>query len=208
MVSKASWISPERLSPARIEDCSCDPVCHEEHTPGIDSNRFEKSRDGVEPTGARREQTSGWKDDQMTRYGHTLSETDLEAIDRVRETHVNAVNAGDAETWAGLFTDDGVQMPPHAPANIGRTAIAGWSEGFMGLFHLEFTLAVDEVHIQEEWAFERGTYAITLNPKAGGPPMQDAGKYITVYQRKPGDSWQMARDIWNSNTPLPAPQAR
>ncbi len=144
----------------------------------------------------------------MTRYEHTVAETDLEAIDRIRETHVSAVNAGDAEAWAGLFTDDGVQMPPHAPANTGRTAIAEWSRGFMGLFHMEFALAVDEVHVQDEWAFERGTYAITLNPKAGGPPMQDAGKYITVYQRQPGDHWRMARDIWNSNTPLPSPQAK
>jgi uncharacterized protein (TIGR02246 family) len=143
----------------------------------------------------------------MTRYEHTGSETDLETIDRVREAHVSAVNAGDAETWAGLFADDGVQMPPHAPANISRTAIAGWSKGFMGLFRLEFTLAVDEVRVQADWAFERGTYAITLNPKAAGPPLQDAGKYITVYQRKSDDNWRMARDIWNSNTPLPGPQA-
>lgn len=144
----------------------------------------------------------------MTRYEQTATETDQEAIDRVRETHVSAVNAGDAEAWAAQFTDDGVQMPPHAPANIGRTAIAGWSQGFMGLFSLEFALAVDEVHVQDDWAFERGTYTITLNPKAGGPPMQDAGKYLTVYQRKPGDSWRMARDIWNSNAPLPGPQAQ
>lgn len=143
----------------------------------------------------------------MTRYEHTGSERDLETIDRVREAHVVALNAGDAEAWAGKFTDDGVQMPPHAPANIGRTAIAGWSKGFMGLFSLEFALAVDEVHVQAEWAFERGTYAITLNPKAGGPPMQDAGKYITVYQRQPGASWRMARDIWNSDNPLPGPPA-
>ena len=31
----------------------------------------------------------------------------------------------------------------------------------------------------------------------------DAGKYITVYERRPDDSWAMARDIWNSNNPLP-----
>jgi len=42
-----------------------------------------------------------------------------------------------------------------------------------------------------------------LHPKVGGPPMQDSGKYITVYQRKPGDTWRIARDIWNSSNPLP-----
>jgi uncharacterized protein (TIGR02246 family) len=139
----------------------------------------------------------------MTDHEHTGSEGDLEAIDRVRDAHVAALNAGDAGAWVALFTDDGVQMPPNAPANVGRTTIGSWSKGFMDLFRLEFTLAVDEVRVLGEWAFERGTYTISLNPKAGGPPMQDMGNYITVYQRKPGESWRMARDIWNSSNPPP-----
>ena len=137
----------------------------------------------------------------MTDYEHTGSEVDLEAINRVRDAHVAALNAGDTGAWVALFTDDGVQMPPNAPANVGRSTIGSWSKGFMDLFRLEFALAVDEVRVLGEWAFERGTYTISLNPKAGGPPMQDMGKYITVYQRKPGDSWRMARDIWNSSNP-------
>ena len=71
----------------------------------------------------------------------------------------------------------------------------------MDLFGLELALSVEEVRVLGEWAFEQGTYTIGLNPKSGGPPMQDAGKYITVYQRKSGERWRMARDIWNSSNP-------
>jgi ketosteroid isomerase-like protein len=71
------------------------------------------------------------------------------------------------------------------------------------MFGVKFALLVDEVRVLGEWAFERGTYTIGLNPKSGGPSMQDAGKYITIYQRKSGDGWRMARDIWNSNNPPP-----
>jgi hypothetical protein len=39
----------------------------------------------------------------MTDYEHSGSEVDLEAIDRVRDTHVAALNAGDAGAWAALF---------------------------------------------------------------------------------------------------------
>ena len=42
-----------------------------------------------------------------------------------------------------------------------------------------------------------------MNPSAGGPAMQDNGKYVTIYQRKPADTWRMARDIWNSSNPPP-----
>lgn len=139
----------------------------------------------------------------MSKAERIGSQTDLEAIDRVRETHIAALNAGDVEAWVAQFTDDGVQMPPNAPANVGRTMIGSWSRAFLDQFRLRFSLAVDEVRVLGEWAFERGDYTISLNPKAGGPTMQDIGKYITIYQRKPGDRWRIARDIWNSSNPPP-----
>lgn len=137
----------------------------------------------------------------MTDYESIGSQIDLEAIERVRDAHVTALNADDAEAWVAQFTEDGVQMPPNAPANLGRTMIRSWSQAFLGQFRLQFALAVEEVRVLGEWGFERGGYTISLHPKAGGPLMQDKGKYITVYQLKPGDSWRIARDIWNSSNP-------
>ena len=131
------------------------------------------------------------------------SDTDLRAIDLVREAHVAALNSGDAGAWTALFADDGVQMPPNAPANVGKAKIAAWSAGLLGPFQVQFALAVEEIRVLGEWALERGAYSIGLNAKAGGPAMKDAGKYITVYQRLPGVGWRMARDIWNSDSPPP-----
>ena len=82
--------------------------------------------------------------------------------------------------------------------------IRSWSGAFLDQFRLQFALEVNEARVLGEWAFERGGYTISLNPKAGGPLMQDIGKYITVYQRKTGDTWRIARDIWNSSNPPPS----
>jgi uncharacterized protein (TIGR02246 family) len=139
--------------------------------------------------------------DVMTEYAG--SQTDIEAIGRVRDAHVAALNAGDAPAWAAQFTAEAIQMPPNAPANVGRSKITSWSQAFLDQFLVKFMLAVDEVRVLGDWAIESGRYAISLSAKAGGPPMQDTGKYITIYQRAPGDGWQMARDIWNSSNPLP-----
>jgi uncharacterized protein (TIGR02246 family) len=128
---------------------------------------------------------------------------DVEEIRRVREAHVAALNAGDADAWVSLFTDDGVQMPPNAPANVGRDMIQAWSRGFLGAFRAAFALAVAEVQVAGDWMFERGTYRITLTPKTGGDPIQDIGKYVTLYQRGSGRGWRLARDIWNTDNPLP-----
>ena len=138
----------------------------------------------------------------MTEYAG--NETDVRAIDKVRDAHVAALNAGDAQAWAAQFTTEAVQMPPNAPANVGRSKIASWSQAFLDQFRIQFALAVDEVRVLGDWAIESGRYTITLSDKAGGPPMQDIGKYITIYQRTSGENWQMARDIWNSSNPLPA----
>jgi uncharacterized protein (TIGR02246 family) len=130
-------------------------------------------------------------------------EADLNAIETVRDHHVAALNAGNGEGWAAKFAADGVQMPPNAPANVGRDVIAAWSRGLLSQFRAKFGLTVDEVHVLGEWAFERGAYEIQLDPAAGGPTLADRGKYITIYRKSDADGWQMARDIWNSNEPPP-----
>jgi len=129
--------------------------------------------------------------------------TDLAAISRLRDGHIAALNSGNPDAWADAFTDDGVQMPPNAPANVGKDMVRSWNRGFLTLFQTEFSLSVDEIQVVADWAFERGTYHITLNPRAGGDAIRDVGKYITIYHRQSGGNWGIARDIWNSNTPPP-----
>jgi uncharacterized protein (TIGR02246 family) len=126
----------------------------------------------------------------------------LEELDRTRDAHVAALNAGDAEAWAECFDADAVQMPPNQPPNVGVVRIREWSRGFLTAFGAEFSLAPQEVELgAPDWAFERGAYEIVLTPRAGGGPLQDAGKYLTIYRRHAGGGWVMAHDIWNSDNP-------
>jgi uncharacterized protein (TIGR02246 family) len=130
---------------------------------------------------------------------------ELAGLDRARTVHVAAVNDGDAEAWAACFDADAVQMPPNEPANVGTQSIRQWVQGFLGAFHAEFAIVPHDVEVAgPEWAFERGSYEISLTPRAGGGPLRDSGKYVTVYRRQPGDDWLMAHDIWNSDGPPPS----
>jgi uncharacterized protein (TIGR02246 family) len=139
----------------------------------------------------------------MTKNARYGCEADLSAIDNVRDVHVAALNLNDSSAWAAQFADDGVQMPPNGPANVGKAMIGPWSHAFLSQFRVQFALSVDEVRVLGEWAYERGGYTISLSPTAGGSPVRDSGKYITIYERKPADTWRMARDIWNSSNPPP-----
>src|SRR5215510_16197108 len=104
----------------------------------------------------------------MSQQEQSTSQADVEAINHVRAAHIAALNDGDVHAWVAAFTDDGVQMPPNAPANLGRESIRAWSQAFLTPLRVAFTLVVDEVQMAGDWAFERGTYTITLTPKAGG----------------------------------------
>lgn len=128
----------------------------------------------------------------------------IEGLEQLRDRHITALNDGDADAWAACFAADAVQMPPNMPANVGIDGIREWSRGFLAAFSARFSLdPAEAVEAGPDWVIERGAYEIVLTPnEGGGAPLRDHGKYITVYQRE-GEHWKMARDIWNSDVPLP-----
>ena len=59
----------------------------------------------------------------MSQQEQSNPQADVEAINHVRAAHIAALNDGDVNAWVAAFTNDGVQMPPNAPANLGRESI-------------------------------------------------------------------------------------
>jgi uncharacterized protein (TIGR02246 family) len=129
----------------------------------------------------------------------TVQAAELSDLDVVRDAHVNALNAGDADGWVACFDPDGVQMPPNEPANVGIDRIRAWSRAFLSAFEVEFSVAPADVEVVADRAIERGAWEIALTPRAGGGPMRDAGKYLTTYRRRTDGAWRMVHDIWNSD---------
>jgi len=137
-----------------------------------------------------------------------VQQAELERIDRARAIHVGALNDGDADTWAACFATDAVQMPPNQPPNVGAERIQEWTRWFLAAFRAEFSIVPHDVELAgTDWAFERGSYEISVTPKAGGDRLRDTGKYLTVYRRAPGHDWLMAHDIWNSDHQPPSQPA-
>jgi ketosteroid isomerase-like protein len=85
--------------------------------------------------------------------------SELEGVDSLRDAHVAALNAGDADAWVACFTSDAVQMPPNYPANVGIEEIGGWSGGMLTAFGAEFALSAEEV--------QKDTASVS-NPGGGG----------------------------------------
>jgi len=111
------------------------------------------------------------------------------------------VNAGDFEGWISLWTDDGIQMFPGAPARIGKGQIRAGMKPAFDQFILKMAITNKELRVSGDLGFARGTYTESMIPKAGGQAEKYDGKYLTILERQADGSWKVARDCFNSNVP-------
>jgi uncharacterized protein (TIGR02246 family) len=120
------------------------------------------------------------------------------AVDRVREAHVAAVNAGDVEGAAGLFAPDGVMLPPGQPALDGGAAIRGWFTYVFANFRLEaFDILPGAVERNGDLSIEHGSWKGTFQPKDGSQGRAAGGSYLTVYRHLADGSVCIVRDTFN-----------
>lgn len=134
------------------------------------------------------------------------TEADTQAIAASRARVQAAENSGQADSMVALMADDVIILPPGAPTVTGRAAFGEFVRSAMQttLFHVEYQSV--EVVVSGDWAFDRGTYAGTMTPKAGGAAVNDRGNYLWLLHRERDGTWRYARSIWNADAaPVPAP---
>ena len=137
-----------------------------------------------------------------------LSEDDVAAITSQTETFRQAILAGDWAVNAGLFTQDGMLMPPNEPAVQGRTAIQEWLAATFGAASFtEFTNAPVEIDGRGGIAYSRATYSLAYTAEGIAEPITDTGKYIVIWKKQADGAWLAVANPWNSDLPLPEPQS-
>jgi uncharacterized protein (TIGR02246 family) len=133
------------------------------------------------------------------------SAADQAALRAADSAWFTAVNAGDVDGVTALYAEDAVVNVPGAPPARGSAAIRGVlakdienaSKGGVKLVPGPNV----EVGVSGDLGWIWNTFTVT--DKAGATV--DAGKYLTLAERKDG-KWRIIRDIWNSDH-SPAPPA-
>lgn len=128
------------------------------------------------------------------------------AVRRVMDAYTATVDAGDLEGWLALWEPGGIQMPPGTPMRSGLRAIRAGMQPGLTQYNDEIHIYILEATVAGEFAYARGTYLLTTQPK---PELADTippggmidGKFLTVLHRQPDGSWKIYRDIFNSNNP-------
>ena len=132
-----------------------------------------------------------------------ITDEDVAAIRATLDMYVQYGLSGDWDSWVTLFTEDTIIMLPNAPILQGREAYKEFMEAYPVI--TEITLPVVEVDGYGDLAFARGTYSVKIEMEGVPEPIQDRGKYLCILRKQEDGSWLIARDIYNSDLPLPTP---
>ncbi len=111
--------------------------------------------------------------------------------------------AKDVERVVSYYADDASLFELNAPIATGTAAIrASFTKLFaMPGVSLNFQTVKVEVARGGDLAYSHGTYTFSMDgPK--GKPVNDKGKYVTVYRKQAGGQWKAVADINNSDLPM------
>ena len=129
-------------------------------------------------------------------------ETDIAAIRAVLSQYAMSICDGDLDLWISLWADNGTQMPPDAPACIGRVQILEEMKPAFDEMSMELIiLSIEDAKIYGGFGLTRCRYTLKMTPKAGGETINamPEGKALTLYERQSDGSWKIAFDCFSSN---------
>ena len=127
--------------------------------------------------------------------------TARQEVERLGRRFGELYTAGDLAGLAAAYAEDGRAMPPGGPTVQGRPAIQQFWQDVRDSGVEAISTEPLEVEVAGELAYEIGRGVLTVRGGAG----PDSGtsevvvRYVVVWQRQ-GDGWQIAIDIWNSES--------
>ena len=109
--------------------------------------------------------------------------------------------AGDNSKMLDMYLDDAVSLPSYSPMMKGKDAIkkAMDMEAKSGNKTTDFNITTTDVFGSGDIIVEIGTYEMTMQIKGMNDPVNDHGKYMTVYEEQDDGSLKIKSDTWNSD---------
>ena len=129
------------------------------------------------------------------------NEDDLAAIAESRTGLLDALSADDLPGLMARVTDDHFTMPPDGPTPPDNLALAEWHQSRIDQFEFRSTFRTDDIQIHGDIAIERWSSDSELEPREGGPVVEDSSKGVWIWERQEDGSWKLLWSVWNSNHP-------
>jgi uncharacterized protein (TIGR02246 family) len=129
---------------------------------------------------------------------------DVQAVHAVEAAWVKDVATKDPDKWVSYFTDDGDGLYPGGPTLNGRAAIKAAMAPIMSdpNFSLVFQSTRAVASKGGDMVYSEGTYTMTMTDPKTKKPVNDKGKYLTVYMKQPDGTWKAVSDTFNSDSAM------
>ena len=119
---------------------------------------------------------------------------EAQSIRQVLTQYEQALNAADTNTIAQLYTADGVQMAPDAPAAVGRDSVTAAYNGTFKAISLNLKFTVDEVNVLGKnsallRSHSAGTLKINGTDQPAGPA---AFKELFILNKQANGQWKFS----------------
>lgn len=122
--------------------------------------------------------------------------TEKSAIEHLLFSYRDALNASDVNMVLPLYTNDGVFMPANAPSAIGQEAIKTSYEFVFSQIQLNIEFYIDEIVVNNDYAFARTTSKGTTLIHANGETVPEENRELFVLQKANGQ-WKISRYMFN-----------
>jgi ketosteroid isomerase-like protein len=130
------------------------------------------------------------------------SEADYRAkIEKLNKEMVKHMLDQDLEKHVSMYTADAISLPSNEPMKEGVDAIRKAAEESMksGMKIESFDLTTKKVIPDGNLITEIGTYKMKLTMPGMDQPMEDHGKYLTIWEKQKDGSLKVKVETWNSD---------
>ena len=129
---------------------------------------------------------------------------DIQAVKDLEAAWLKDAGTKDADKFASYFAEDASGLYPGSPTLNGKAAIKAWAAPFMTdpNFSLNFQSARVTAAKGGDMVYSQGTYTMTMSDPKTKKPMNDKGKYLTIYMKQADGNWKVVADTFNSDSAM------
>lgn len=122
-------------------------------------------------------------------------------IDKLNKEMADNMVSGNMDKNLKMYTEDAISMPSYEPMHQGLDAIRKASEDMKatGWKVNSFVPTTLKIIPNGNMITEIGTYKISMNMPNMDKPMDDQGKYLTMWEKQPDGSLKVKVETWNSD---------
>jgi ketosteroid isomerase-like protein len=108
---------------------------------------------------------------------------------------------GNMEKMLSMYTPDAISLPSYEPMQDGIAAIRAASQknASSGMKYNSFELTPVKITVNGNLIHEIGTYKINASMPGMEKPIDDHGKYLTIWEKQKDGSLKIKIETWNSD---------